>query len=283
MIFGQRMTLTELALTTWIPTQPRLLRALASLADLWSVRAGRLSTSMVDNTQIVTVLAVGILIGLGAGTLLADQLMFAIGFIAQVWSVVWLQPPLQQGSKMQQGEQLLTQQAGEQGNQQQGDNLTSEQSLLRVMTSVPKITDDETTILLVEDALRHLHDRSYLGQHPLAQLQIVKAKQWAQSDVPCLKTHLSLGHALHSLLADVIEQLRPTGLLPGGALIPPREWHPYTILHASYIQGELTREIMARLYISEGTYNRTRRALQSITRALLELERQFESLTGCHD
>ncbi len=271
MIFKQRISVTDLAWTTWAPTQTGLLHALESLAGIWSGRASRLSTSTVDNSQIFTAMAVGILLGMGAATLLADQLLFAIGYVAPLWSVAMLQLPLQQGSKMQQREQLLPPQAAEQLNPQQRQNQPSEQSLLGVSASV---TDDERITLLVADALRHLHDRSYLGQHPLAQLPMVKFKQWTRSDAPCLNTHLSLGLALHSLLVEIIEQLRPTGRLPTATVIP-REWHPYVILHAQYVQGETTREIMARLYIGEGTYNRTRRrAFQSIARALLELEYQ---------
>ena len=48
---------------------------------------------------------------------------------------------------------------------------------------------------------------------------------------------------------------------------------PLYDLHGSYVQGELTREIMARLYIGEGTYNRTRRrALRSVAKAIQEIE-----------
>jgi hypothetical protein len=53
----------------------------------------------------------------------------------------------------------------------------------------------------------------------------------------------------------------------------PREWHPYTILYGAYIEDRLNRDIMAQLYISEGTFNRTRRAaIRSVRRMLQELE-----------
>jgi hypothetical protein len=276
MIFRQRMTVTDLALYTWAPIQTALLRASGSLADLWSARAGRLSTSTIDNSQIATAMAVGIFIGLGAGTLLADQLILAISYVAPLWSVALLQLTLQQGSKMRQREQLPACCAGERLNQQQGQNQTSKWSVPRVIASIP---DDEAVTPLVEDALRHLHDCSYLGQHQLAQLQLVKRQQQLCSGGPGLNTHLELGRALHSLLVDIIGQLRPPGQLPTGAVVPQREWHPYIILNASYVQGELTREIMARLYISEGTYNRTRRrAIYSVARAILEIEHQTRTL-----
>jgi hypothetical protein len=206
MIFRQRMTVTDLALYTWAPIQTALLRASGSLADLWSARAGRLSTSTIDNSQIATAMAVGIFIGLGAGTLLADQLILAISYVAPLWSVALLQLTLQQGSKMRQREQLPACCAGERLNQQQGQNQTSKWSVPRVIASIP---DDEAVTPLVEDALRHLHDCSYLGQHQLAQLQLVKRQQQLCSGGPGLNTHLELGRALHSLLVDIIGQLRP--------------------------------------------------------------------------
>jgi hypothetical protein len=50
------------------------------------------------------------------------------------------------------------------------------------------------------------------------------------------------------------------------------------ILHDSYVKGELTRDIMARLYIGEGTYNRTRRrALRSVAKMIQELESQAQA------
>jgi hypothetical protein len=52
----------------------------------------------------------------------------------------------------------------------------------------------------------------------------------------------------------------------------PREWYAYTILHDAYVEDRLAREIMAKLYISEGTYYRMRRhALRGVTRAMLEM------------
>ena len=46
------------------------------------------------------------------------------------------------------------------------------------------------------------------------------------------------------------------------------------IINDAYIEDIRDREIMARLYISEGTYYRTRRkALRGVARALLETEK----------
>jgi DNA-binding CsgD family transcriptional regulator len=43
------------------------------------------------------------------------------------------------------------------------------------------------------------------------------------------------------------------------------------VLHDAYVEGVPNREIMARLYISEGTFNRTRRnAIRGLARLLAE-------------
>jgi hypothetical protein len=285
MIFGQRMSVTDLTLLTWASAQNWLLRALDSGAVQWRAHSGRGSTSTVDNAQLVATLTVGIFIGLATAALLPDQLVVAVGYVAPLWSIAMLQAPLQQRATMRLREQLPSQQAGQQVAHQEEQSGASHQDLLHTKDSLDmdSFANDEAMIPLVENALRHLHDRSYLGQHQLAQLQIVKQRGRQSSDAPCLSTHVSLGHELRSLLVEVIGQLRPTGELPTGASIPQREWHPYIILHSHYVQRELTREIMARLYISEGTYNRTRRsALRTVAKALVELEFQIESQSGCH-
>jgi hypothetical protein len=68
---------------------------------------------------------------------------------------------------------------------------------------------------------------------------------------------------------QAVEALKPAGALPAGAV--PREWYSYIILHEAYWQGVSNRDIMSKLYISEGTFNRTRRAaIRSVARTLLE-------------
>ena len=48
-------------------------------------------------------------------------------------------------------------------------------------------------------------------------------------------------------------------------------------LHDCYVEGKLTREVMNELYISEGTFNRSRRrAVRGLTRALSEMEREVQ-------
>jgi len=44
-------------------------------------------------------------------------------------------------------------------------------------------------------------------------------------------------------------------------------------LHGAYLEDKLNRDILSHLYISEGTFNRTRRsAIHSVTRMLKEME-----------
>lgn len=115
---------------------------------------------------------------------------------------------------------------------------------------------DSNRLAAVEDVLRHLSDYSYLGEHPLA---------GAMPAAP----HLERGKALHATLIAIIEQLRPTGVAPRE--LPTREWHPYLILHDAYVDGKANRDIMARLYISEATFHRTRRrALRALAKTLFE-------------
>lgn len=118
----------------------------------------------------------------------------------------------------------------------------------------------------VDYALRNLADFAFLADSPLAGLEIVRQKLSAGS-----KTHIERGKAVHTVILDALEKLKPEPEVPIEPI--PREWYPYVILHASYVEGAQNRDIMGRLYISEGTYNRTRRtAITSLARTLAEME-----------
>ncbi len=120
---------------------------------------------------------------------------------------------------------------------------------------------------MVEKALRNLKDYAYLGDSPLSNLRYINA-QLKDGAV----THVDRGKVVSSLLSSAMEKLRPEGKEPGD--MAPREWHPYLVLHDAYMKDRLNRDIMSRLYISEGTFNRTRRgALRSIARILGDMER----------
>ena len=125
---------------------------------------------------------------------------------------------------------------------------------------------DQISVKAVEDALRHVADYAYLGDHTLTQSKLVRSKITVDAI-----THLDLGRATYNVLAEAVEKLRPADAPPGDP--PPREWYPYLILYDAYLQDVPNRDIMSRLYISEGTFNRTRRAaLQAVARALEEME-----------
>ena len=101
-------------------------------------------------------------------------------------------------------------------------------------------------IKLVEDCLRKFPDSIVLGQSPLTDYVGVMGE-----------SQIARGKQLQQLLHEAIETLRPAGSRPVGAL--PRAWYNYVVLHDAYVKGVRNCEVMARLYISEGTFNRTRR------------------------
>ncbi len=123
-------------------------------------------------------------------------------------------------------------------------------------------------VALVEEGLRRLFDYSYLGEHKLAHLNMVE-RELQPGEAPI--THLDRGKALKEVLLQALGKLRPPGSQPDP---PTLEWHPFLVLHDAYVLGEPNREIMSKLYISESTFNRTRRrAIRALAKALLEMER----------
>lgn len=130
--------------------------------------------------------------------------------------------------------------------------------------------DEEEMADRVEDALRHLHDFAFLGEHSLGNLRVVQSL--------CQEKGVSISVDRGKIVSDVLhralEKIRPDGAEPKPHDIPPREWHPYIILRDSYVKDEPNRNILARLYVGEGTFNRTRRrALRIVAQALQEMER----------
>jgi hypothetical protein len=118
----------------------------------------------------------------------------------------------------------------------------------------------------VEDALRNLYDYAYLADSPLAKLEQVRSRL-AQNEM----THLERGKIVHEILETALDKLCPQSAMPRDP--PPREWYPYLILKDAYKEEMPNRDIMLHLYISEGTFNRTRRqAIRSVARALGEME-----------
>jgi hypothetical protein len=117
---------------------------------------------------------------------------------------------------------------------------------------------DQEFIKIVEEGLRHFSDYIVLGQSALADKLNIKAG-----------SHIERGRELQKVMLDSIELLRPAEKRPPEPL--PRVWYNHAVLHDAYVEGVPNREIMARLYISEGTFNRTRRnAIRGLARLLME-------------
>ena len=127
-------------------------------------------------------------------------------------------------------------------------------------------TRQETNALIppdqVEIALRNLFNYSYLADLPLA--SVIMGEEYTL-------THIERGRRIYEYLLNALDQLRPCEEPPEKCEALPREWYPYTILTQAYVEGVPNREIMNSLYISEGTFNRTRReAIRSLVRILNE-------------
>ena len=136
-----------------------------------------------------------------------------------------------------------------------------------VQISPPKLSlDGEIPARSVEESLRNLYDYAYLSDCPLAKLKRI------QTAVPHSgSTHLDRGKLVYQTILEALEKLRPPGEMPREPI--PRQWYPYLILHDAYLENKPNNEIMMRLYISEGTFNRTRRAaIRSLARVLSEME-----------
>jgi hypothetical protein len=141
-------------------------------------------------------------------------------------------------------------------------NATDLNSAAGTMLDSISINPDLDFIKMVEDALRHLPDTITLGRSGLAE------KLFLQGN-----SHIERGKHLQELLTDSIESLKPSEIRPPEPL--PRAWYNYVVLHDPYVEGVQNREIMARLYISEGTFNRTRRnAIRGLARLLVERTRE---------
>jgi len=113
-------------------------------------------------------------------------------------------------------------------------------------------------IKLVEDCLRKLPDSMALGGSQLTGYAGIKGE-----------SEVARGKQLQQLLHEAVESLRPAGVRPASA--PPKAWFNYAVLYDAYVAGIRNRDVMARLNISEGTFNRTRRiALRGVAIWLIE-------------
>jgi hypothetical protein len=158
----------------------------------------------------------------------------------------------------------------ERGLQLQLQQLAAEQ---REILAAPALTAvEEELVQQVEDALRHLHDFPYLGEHALGKLRLVEL----QSRQKLLSsTFVDRGKVVNEIILQAIQKLRPAGTEPSGQQVPTREWHQFIVLYDTYVLDTSNRDVMSRLYISEGTFNRTRRrALRAVAKSLQEMEQE---------
>ena len=131
-------------------------------------------------------------------------------------------------------------------------------SLAGNLMSKIELTPDTEFIRNVEDSLRSLSDYIALGESSLADMLQIKAD-----------SHIDRGKELHKLISESIESMKPGDARPSEPL--PRLWYNYAVLHDAYVEDIPNREIMARLYISEGTFNRTRRnAVRGLARLIIQ-------------
>ena len=144
-------------------------------------------------------------------------------------------------------------------------NVTELNSATGEMLDSISANPDAEFIKTVEEALRHVTDTIALGQSTLAGKMSLKGE-----------SHIERGKQLQEILTGAIESLKPAEKRPPEPL--PRVWYNHAVLHDAYVEGVPNREIMARLYISEGTFNRTRRnALRGLARLLMEQKSQLAS------
>ena len=143
-------------------------------------------------------------------------------------------------------------------------NVTELKSVSGDIIDAVSVDADNEFIKLVEECLRHLPDTITLGQSPLTERLSLSGG-----------SNIERGKQLQQLFSDSIESLKPAEKRPPEPL--PRIWYNHAVLHDAYVEGVPNREIMARLYISEGTFNRTRRnAIRGLARALAEKTKRAE-------
>ncbi|HEX8681739.1 MAG TPA: hypothetical protein VF707_05455 [Ardenticatenaceae bacterium] len=119
----------------------------------------------------------------------------------------------------------------------------------------------------VQQVLANYKDAVAAGRHPLAQLRLVEMSAGPAGS----KSIEGRGQVLQQTLASLIEQLRPFEGEP--PTMPTPEWHPYLILKWVYLQGTPPEEVIVRLYLKKGTYDRAHRAaIRAVATTLAELE-----------
>ncbi len=121
----------------------------------------------------------------------------------------------------------------------------------------------------IRRALRACDSVQALGEHPLARLSIVCARQQAEgySDTPAGR-----GLALQGVLRAAVESLRPGDATPDPT---DKRWRPHIILVEQYLQGRSPDWVAAQLHVSRRTYyNEQEQAMQAVADVLCKWEEQ---------
>lgn len=150
-------------------------------------------------------------------------------------------------------------------NRQNAEHLEKVASIANEPPATP-MREINIPVNIVENALRNLFDFEYLADTPLAEMELVRKRMAGEK-----KTYVERGKTIQAVMLEALDQLKPAGDIPRDP--PSRAWYSYIILHDAYVKEVQNRDVMSKLYISEGTFNRTRRtAIRSLARTLAEME-----------
>ncbi len=121
----------------------------------------------------------------------------------------------------------------------------------------------------VREALNHYWGGPKLTESPLMSLRVVQetAREEHEGNMP---------NALRAILKKAVEQVRPEGERRFTT-----EWILYNILDLKFIEGRKVREVASRLAMSEADlYRKQRVAVESVAKAILDMESQINSSEG---
>lgn len=144
--------------------------------------------------------------------------------------------------------------------------VSAQASPSEVVKGCPEMTQRDTLVSYLRDALAHLYDRPYLEVHPIGPLLFGQARTSTADD-------------LRQLLLDTIEQLRPPEPCPPTA----RTWRRYRYLVLRYVEGakpeHIARELQISVRESRREHDRALDAMATLLRARLRLPGEPEGPT----
>jgi tetratricopeptide (TPR) repeat protein len=121
---------------------------------------------------------------------------------------------------------------------------------------------------LIRRALKALNDPHRLGNHPLAQLKLVRFRLRSEDGDDVLRR----GAALRDVLCEAIESLKP-----GDSELDlfSQSWRPYLILTRQYLEGYSPTCLAQQMYIGRSTYfQEQRRTLSLFAGTLQQMEQR---------